>query len=163
MGHRPDNARPVYDDLFDLSPIHQIEMPAGVSDLADWVPATFSEAVAALLSVMPSDVVEMIRKRETVEGSQVTDSLHFSVGMGVRNGFDLWAQNTPLTKEFVDRWRIWHGDDRSAMIFHAVECWIHGKAYDPEPDVRRYHGHWLGYGEWFDGMPPVNWSDGTRS
>jgi hypothetical protein len=55
-------------------------------------PQTIDEAVARLLELMKPEDVEQIRQME--KGELV--SLHFSLGMFIRNNFGLWNENKAL-------------------------------------------------------------------
>jgi hypothetical protein len=78
--------------------------------------------------------------------------LHFGAGMAMRNAWRLWHKDGPLNEWFRAN-GIWHGDDKSAIIYKALYCKLKNKPFSIEDEVRYYKLFWLATaGIEFDGV-----------
>lgn len=77
-------------------------------DGTQWIPATLEEAVEFAMSDLQPDEREFIR----TEGAE---SLHFSLGMTMRNEWKLWEKDMPLPKSLGKV-----GDDVSGAILREI-------------------------------------------
>jgi hypothetical protein len=67
--------------------------------------------------------------------------------MAMRNGWGLWHNATPIAKWFTSR-KLYHGDDRSAILQKAADCKIKGIDFNVEQEIKYYQEWWLNqYGE----------------
>ena len=80
------------------------------------IPRTFEEAVELVFKSLEQEDVKYIELHPDDNGV----SLHFNVGMHLRNSFKLWRQPTLLKKDFKKQFGLCHADDCSSLIFHAV-------------------------------------------
>ena len=95
----------------------------------DW-PKTVAEAVQQILSKMSKKdrqyLLDLPRERLL--------ELHFTWGMGIRNGLGLWGGNQALLDDCA-KGRGWiHPDDVSWVIMEAVWDELHKPAAPGEPD-----------------------------
>jgi hypothetical protein len=77
---------------------------------------------------------------------------HFSNGMAMRNSLRLWEHDSPLTKWFCEQ-GIYHGDDRSAVIFKALWCRMRNQPFNIEQEAAYYRDYWKDKGLGADGKP----------
>ena len=85
-------------------------------------PKTVEEAVQKLLEILP------IREKYAIEKADMT-SLHFGLGMGIRNDFGLWGQNKELMesckqkalKAGMDQNDHFDADEASTVIIEALK------------------------------------------
>lgn len=108
------------------------------------VPETLEQAVTMLM-------VGLLSEEAVTAFIKQPHNYHFSTGMSIRNGWNLWQKTGPLNEWFRSH-GIWHGDDKSGIIFTALECKIRGTAFDLEAEKQRYAEHWRGFGSGFDGV-----------
>lgn len=105
------------------------------------IPTTLNEAVDQILAGMSAaDRAAYAKEPEDFPGIR----FHFSGGMAIRNGWDLWRQVSPLAKWFVAH-RLIHADDRSAVIFKALWRRIHGLPLSEEwlaAEAAHYEAFW---------------------
>lgn len=112
-------------------------------------PKTLDEAIQFLLNNIKTEDAEQFAKKP--EHSAGVD-LHFNAGMAMRNGWGLWIKEQPLTQWFRNH-RVWHADDMSAIIYHAVWCKLNDKSFDIEKEADYYVDYWASQGFGFDGKP----------
>lgn len=96
------------------------------------------------------DKVVFMAEPEDHPGSR----FHFTGGMAMRNDLGLWRNDTPLT-QWMGRHGIWHADDRSAAIFKAMWCRLHGIVFDVAAEAERNRVFWADSGCKPDGSPLV--------
>ncbi len=94
-------------------------------------PINLTEAVEQVLAAVPPDVS--------------ATTLHHGYGTGLRNGWGLWEDKTPLSKWFIERGLI-HADDKSGAILEAAEAARKGVPFDLDTYIARCHAHWKRYG-----------------
>ena len=99
----------------------------------DW-PQSVEEAVDGLLVALPDDLLGSVESME--QGDLI--SLHFTLGMWVRNAFGLWRGNRALLDSCADyaashglrSYWTGHPDDASSIIVEAL--WL--RLQEPESD-----------------------------
>jgi len=97
-----------------------------------YVPKDFDEAVDYLLE-----------HQVAVE----KPGFHFGAGMSMRNNWGLWHNETALAKWFTEK-KLFHGDDRSAILADAVQAKLKGEHFDVDTEIKKYQDWWLKtYGE----------------
>jgi hypothetical protein len=101
-----------------------------------------------LLAMSDEDKERFKKEREDMPGV----SFHFSLGMAMRNELGLWRNDTPLTCWFQEH-NILHGDDRSATIYKALYCRLHGRPFDIDAEELQHTNFWRGRGLKNDGSP----------
>ena len=75
-------------------------------------PATVAAAVSMLMTVVPSDQLDLIAKLDRSELSR----LHFGLGMWIRNNLGLWEGNHALLKDAGAE----EADGASGVIIYAL-------------------------------------------
>lgn len=105
----------------------------------DFVPSTIDEAIGAIVSGLQPDDIDYIKESKS-------GSVHFTTGMGLRNGWSLWEQDTPLQLDFKRRFRLFgHGDDMSGIILEGVWAKVRGENVNEvlEKTAERFRKHWI--------------------
>jgi hypothetical protein len=69
-------------------------------------------------------------------------SLHFGLGMWIRNNWGLW-KGSDLSVWFNDR-GIYHPDDMSGIILRSYWLQMHGKPLEFEAQIQYYRDYWDG-------------------
>jgi len=108
----------------------------------DFVPVTLNEAIDYLYSLLETKDIEYI-KAENQSG------VHFTMGMYLRNNWSLWEQDTPLSKDIRNRFKLFcHGDDVSGLILTGLWAKVNGLNIDEElnKEADKYKKHWPKYG-----------------
>lgn len=109
--------------------------------MSEPIPTTLDEAVDQILAGMSAaDKVAYAKEREHYPGVR----FHFSGGMAMRNDWGLWHHETVLAKWLLAR-RLFHGDDRSAIVFKALWRRIHGLPLSEEwlaTEAAHYETFW---------------------
>lgn len=75
---------------------------------------------------------------------EMVGKYHFGLGMGLRNGWGLWA-NSRLA-EYFNEMGVYHPDDMSSIILKSYWLKLNGKRYDIVPDIvhfQRYALQWM--------------------
>jgi hypothetical protein len=83
--------------------------------------------------------------REEALAGKITEKIfvgqyHFGGGMGIRNGWGLWA-DSDLAKHFKAL-GVWHPDDMSGIIFASVYRKVTGRNRDLEGQIKYYQDNW---------------------
>ena len=102
----------------------------------DYIPADLDDALRVLQARLSPTEVAYIR--DSVTESMV--SYHMTVGMGLRNGWGLWA-GSRLTKYF-NRVGIFHPDDMSGIILTSLWRRVHQQPLRLEEQVAYYKRYW---------------------
>ena len=87
--------------------------------------------------------------KELILSTSDTSSLHFSLGMKLRNEWNLWEEDENKKCDLVKFFNsigIYHADDMSSIILDSYKCLIEGKPLDIESQVIAYKEHWKKYG-----------------
>lgn len=105
-----------------------------------------AEDVAVIRAAKQKIIKCTINDEEETEIPFTSASVHFSAGMFVRNSWSLWAPDSPLKRDAVERYGIAHADDISGLIFDWVFAEVRGETFDPKKTCDRYHEHWRKYG-----------------
>lgn len=108
----------------------------------DRVPATIDEAVTMLHDGLNEQDREAVLKHPP-------ESVHFTLGMYLRNNWSLWDKDTPMHRDFRERFKLFgHGDDISGMILKSVWAKVHGLdvAAVQATEAETYRRHWLAHG-----------------
>lgn len=98
------------------------------------IPATLDEAVDFLVAHMSDE-----DKKAYAAGAPAP---HFSLGMSMRNEWGLWFNKTSLAKWFRDH-GVFHGDDRSGVIFDALRARLKGEPFDIKEQADYYRDWWM--------------------
>lgn len=104
------------------------------------IPQTYQEAFERIYTGLSDEEKAFIRSQDNPA------VIHFTVGMGMRNAWNLWGAqpgvSTALRDEFVSRFKLGHADDMSGFLLSAVWAKVHGEPFDEQAEIRRYHEHW---------------------
>lgn len=73
---------------------------------------------------------------------------HFS-GMALRNNLNLWKSTGPLNVWFREH-GVWHGDDKSAILYRALWCKLNGISFNIDEESRYYKLYWARWDLGFD-------------
>ncbi len=134
-------------------------IPSLFTHLSDWwrsrrlakerakTPATLHDAIEQIIAAAdPADLEAFASKPRC----DCMVGLHHGPGTAMRNSWNLWANDTPLT-----RWMtfagVHHGDDRSGLIYEALWCRLNRVEFDLVAYVARITRHWAGQGVTPDG------------
>lgn len=103
------------------------------------IPVDLDDAVSILISGQTPEVLEKIAKMSNDEFW--SNGLHMTMGMGLRNSWGLWFNETQISKWFttID---VYHGDDRSAIILNSFWRQVAGLPRDLETQLEVYKKHW---------------------
>ncbi len=104
----------------------------------DEVPPTIKEAVNTIVSSLSPQDKAYLRGAEP--------SLHFSLGMTLRNNWSLWEPDTPMKRDAAMNYGIIHPDDISSLILSWVTAEVKGELFDPKQYCNIFHIHWRKYG-----------------
>jgi hypothetical protein len=102
----------------------------------DMVPSTIREAVDMIVAGLDE------KERLFVKQQPNSSTVHFGAGMSIRNGWSLWAPDSPLKRDAVNTYKIAHADDISGLIFEWVWASVRGDAFDPVSYCQRFEQHW---------------------
>ncbi len=116
------------------------------------IPRTLDEAVDQLVARCDPDGIAKLKEHVKTFGVDVAMSnTFFGGGMAMRNEWGLWRKTGPLNKWFRAN-GIWHGDDKSAIIFKTFACRVGGETLDIAKEAAHYADFWLRTaGQGFDG------------
>lgn len=98
------------------------------------IPSTLEEALVQLESNLSEEDRKIIAEKDPA-------AFHFSVGMSLRNRWELWTGTSPLSMWFFER-GIKHADDMSGIILTALKHRVMGTPYDMDADVKFYQDYW---------------------
>ena len=105
----------------------------------DKVPSTVRSAVQMLVDSLSDADLAVVQATEAGEH-------HFQVGQGLRNGWSLWATDSPLKRDAVANYKIAHADDISGLILAWAFALARREPFDPQQHCQIYHEHWQRYG-----------------
>lgn len=112
-------------------------------------PKNLEDAIARLYKDGTKEQLEMFKASdERWPGANV----HFTGGMAMRNAWNLHGSTGPLN-EYFRSVGIWHGDDKSSLIFKALHAKLNNKPFDVAEEAEYYRLFWLRTGLDFDGVP----------
>jgi len=103
----------------------------------DKVPSSLDDAVATLRESLTPDDIKSIK----VEGFNPS-ILHFSMGMMLRNEWDLWDVKSRLVNWFRDTYGVDHADDISSIILDTLYRDVTGQPRQAKQLAERYIAHW---------------------
>lgn len=116
-------------------------MPFNFDDHAQ--PATMGEAVTLIYDSLDDDEIEFIKENSS-------SLLHFSFGMAMRNGWNLWGTQeekpTTLKDHMREVYDIHHADDISGMILESLAKVVKGETPDSNADAQGYKDYWASQG-----------------
>jgi len=116
----------------------------------DSVPSTLNEAINSIVDTLDQKDKDFIKQNEP-------SSVHFTIGMYLRNNWDLWEKDSPLVLDVKQRFGLWgHGDDVSGLILEGVWAKVNGIDVDKilvQRSLQCKH-HWEKAG--------VNWKTGEE-
>lgn len=113
------------------------------------IPTTLDQAVDLILAQMTEE--EKADYRLEPEDHPGARFHHFG-GMAMRNDWRLWEKTGPLNEWFRSH-GVWHGDDKSGLIFKALWCRLNGRELDIAAEAAHYAQFWRETaGLDFDGM-----------
>lgn len=99
--------------------------------------------------------VELRKKNMT------TKDMGMFSGMGMRNGWNLWAPETPIKRDAVDNYGIAMAYDLSLLITDWAQAMLDGVPFDPQAYCRKtFDEHWKRYNNTSLGAGDYN-EDGT--
>ena len=87
--------------------------------------------------------------KNMIVSAQDSTSLHFSLGMKLRNEWNLWEDDENKKSDLVKFFNsidIYHADDMSGIILESYRRFQEGKPLDIEEQVTVYKEHWKKYG-----------------
>lgn len=103
-------------------------------------PATVEEAISRIYDNMNEE------EREAIRNQSGMGMFHFTIGMGLRNAWNLWGaipgKPTTLRDDFIANYQLGHADDMSGYLMRAVEAKVNGEPFDGAAEIKRYHDHW---------------------
>ena len=119
------------------------------------IPNNLEEAIEEL-KLNLSDNIEEIKQ---MSEDDFLSSAHFSLGMSLRNLWNLWwyeghpykdkgwSEEKPKLTEWFNNIDIFHADDMSGIILTSLYRNINNKPYDLNGQIKIYKKHWkdLGY------------------
>lgn len=103
----------------------------------DKVPKNLNEAVDLLNGLEESDK-NFLKANGSV-------SVHFGLGMWLRNNWSLWEKETPIVLWF-NKYGIYHADDISSIILEAFVAKLRDEQYDMQPTIDKFRKHWENMG-----------------
>jgi len=104
------------------------------------IPRDLDEAVDLILTdATKADKADFAKQEGGFPGAQCSPG--FFSGMGLRNAWGLWFGKTGISKWLRDN-GIYHGDDQSSVIYHAVWCRLNGRPLDLVAEAAFYEGYW---------------------
>jgi hypothetical protein len=103
------------------------------------IPTTIAEAVDLIVDGLDE------KEREVILNNP-SESMHFSAGMGLRNGWGLWQKDSPVKLDAVKTYGIAHADDLSGLIMEWAWAKVRGEDFDPFVYCKKYEDHWAKYG-----------------
>lgn len=116
------------------------------------VPQNLDEAIQYLIDKADPDD---LRTFAAQNGESPGTSFHFSGGMQMRNNWTLWEKDGLLNTWFRAN-GIWHGDDKSAIIYKKLWCHLNDKPFDIIKESRYYKLFWAYTASLdFDGEPLI--------
>lgn len=113
---------------------HGLRAQAGM----DVRPQTLDEALDLLEAHTPDDVKRAFAGAP--EGDYAA-RCHFTGGMAMRNDWQLWDKDAPLSRWFQER-GVEHGDDKSAIIYRAFWLRLNGREIDMAAEAAYYRDYW---------------------
>lgn len=112
-------------------------------------PDTLEACVTYLVSQFSEEDLASIRSRPSTES-------HFSLGMELRNTWNLWNTSSELNRWFQKTLGISHGDDLSGTILAAVWAKVRNEPFVAWEHVKQYKRHWLRMGVSPMGQNPLS-------
>jgi hypothetical protein len=100
-------------------------------------PATLEEAHCLLERQLPQ---EELAKIDAMKSEDEMIEYHFGLGMGMRNGWGLWA-GSPLAQH-MRKLGFAHPDDMSGVILETFWCKRHGEAFRLKERAEYYAAYW---------------------
>jgi len=105
------------------------------ANLVACAPRTYADALDCL------DRHLMPQLKDEIQRPQGAVSMHFGLGMWVRNQWGLWDEDAPLNQD-MQRLGFTHADDMSAVIFDGYSARLRGESFDLAAQVARYRAYW---------------------
>lgn len=105
------------------------------------IPKTIDEAIETLFSSLDEDDIVYIKDEKNS-----SSSIHFTLGMALRNYWHLWAEESPIKDDFKKRFNLFgDADDMSGMILEAL--WVKVRGGDVvkslEESANSFNAHWM--------------------
>lgn len=113
---------------------HSDDNPSEEKSLDDTIPKNLEEAINFLTTNENKEYA-----RDKTE-EKFLGCLHFSTGMGLRNGWGLWTGSV-LSRWFNEH-GIYHADDMSSIILTSVYRVFNNKEIDLEGQIKSYRDYW---------------------
>lgn len=111
------------------------------------IPTTLAECIETLSkNAPPDDLIDFA----LMEENKAVSSLHFSMGMAMRNSWGLWGNN--LLTRWFNSLGIYHADDMSGIINTSFHRHLNKKDIDLLGQVKIYRDYWIIAG-YKDGNP----------
>ena len=106
----------------------------------DKVPSNLNEAVELICGSLSEE------DRAFILAADDSSSVHFTVGMCLRNNWSLWEKDTPIHNWFRKELGICFADDISGTILASVWHKVRGLPFEAKDHVKFYHEHWRRHG-----------------
>jgi hypothetical protein len=111
------------------------------SPLSDSEPIVIPEDIAAAMAeldrMLPADMREKIRRAKVEDMVE----FHMSLGMWMRNNWELWGGGSPLASYF-NGLGLHHPDDMSGVILDSYWRHLHGQPLAIDQQVAKYRQYW---------------------
>jgi len=106
-------------------------------DTEVYIPTSLEECFVALENLLTEE-----ERKEFIETEedQVTGKYHFSLGIWIRNNWQLWSEGE-LTKYFHEM-DIYHPDDMSSIIMLSFHRKLNDKEIRLDEQVQYYNQYW---------------------
>lgn len=107
------------------------------------IPNNLDEALELLDKELEGKERERVLSLESED--QFLYNLHFTLGMAIRNIWNLWGVNNGLSKNLYDYFiglGIHHADDMSSIILTSLYRKIKGLSLDLEEQIRTHQNYW---------------------
>lgn len=116
--------------------------------LTESQPTTLEEAV--------NEILESLTEKDKQEILKISPNhIHLTLGMYLRNHWNLWKRDSEINKFFVETYGLCHADDISAIILENVWARVSGQPDKTLDLVKEFKEHWLNYGLDAATMEPI--------
>lgn len=104
------------------------------------IPTNLEECITKIQVIAP----QVIKMFKDCDDECITSTYHFSLGMHLRNEWELWRHNK-LTKYF-NKLGIYHADDMSGIILTSTYRSLHNQDIKLKEQVKYYRNYWIKMG-----------------
>lgn len=104
-------------------------------------PTPFSEAISEAAALIKKNIpMHVFMNFKTSEEFVV--AYHHTLGQTIRNAWGLWDDQSPLSKDIVNRFKVTHADDMYGIIFRCAWQSLNGLYPTPEKFAAQYIEYW---------------------